>query len=30
VAAEAAPHLCDEFAIKPTTTKNGAFCALVR
>ena len=28
MAAEAAPHLCDEFAIKPTTTKNGAFCAL--
>jgi hypothetical protein len=28
VAAEAALHLCDEFAIKPTTTKDGAFCAL--
>ena len=28
VAAEAALHLCDEFAIKPTTTKNGAFCEL--
>ena len=28
VAAEAAPHLCDEFAIKPTTTKDGPFCAL--
>jgi hypothetical protein len=28
VAAEAALHLCDEFAIEPTTTKDGAFCAL--
>jgi hypothetical protein len=28
VAAEAALHLCDEFAIKVTTTKDGAFCAL--
>jgi hypothetical protein len=28
VAAEAALHLCHEFAIKPTTTKDGAFCAL--
>jgi hypothetical protein len=28
VAAEAALHLCDEFAIKPTTTKDGAFCGL--
>jgi hypothetical protein len=28
VAVEAALHLCDEFAIEPTTTKDGAFCAL--
>ena len=28
VAAEAALHLCDEFRIKLTTTKNGAFCTL--
>ena len=28
VAAEAALHLCDEFAITPTTTKDGPFCAL--
>ncbi len=27
-AAEAALHLCDEFRIKPTTTKGGAFCRL--
>ena len=28
LAAEAALHLCDEFRIKPTTTKRGAFCRL--
>jgi hypothetical protein len=28
VAAEVALYLCDEFAITPTTTKDGAFCAL--
>jgi hypothetical protein len=28
VATEAALHLCDEFAINPTTTKDGAFCKL--